>query len=139
MLLGGFFTFILVVVLSASSERIFALILADVLAESDRVAGLLKIVLVQIKTIVLRRLLFHAIVVGIIGLVLIVVGWLVGRRTPKAGRLDAGGLSTPVAPTSTPNEEMPRSSVPTPPPVSPMPSNKTLIEDEDERPSGIFG
>jgi hypothetical protein len=88
-----------------------------------------KLVVEGLIEVVLGLLMFHALLIGGIGLVILVVGWLIGRRKATGPPIEK--LPSPFG--ETPSEmETPGSQIPPPPPVSPIPEEETTVEGPEE-------
>lgn len=139
LMLSGVITLGLVVFISARSENFIERIFADLRSEGEILYNLSKIVARGFVDSMLGSLFFHALLVGGIGLILLVVGWFVGRRTSSIPLRQQNEIQQSNASVSSPDSQQYSSSVSQPPPVSPMPQDEPTSEDESDRPTGVFG
>ncbi len=139
LMLSGAITLGMVVLGSLIGENLLNRLLAGIRSEMEIIYTLLMNVAEGFMESILGFLFFQALLVGGIGFVLLVVGWLIGRRSTaipsgqqskRPQYKDTG--SAPGTPPTTSN-------VHPPPPVSPMPLDAPESEDDSDRPSGIFG
>ena len=129
-LISGVFTLMIVPLLSTIGEVFIAQQLSDLRHEANVAYELVVIVINGLREAIFGGLLFHAALVGGIGLVLLVGGWLVSRRpsVEPVGRPGVGPLGIESVATS--------EDISPPPPVSPIPQVTPLPKDgtvkEDE-------
>lgn len=81
LLIGGVLTLLLAVLVTAMGEVLLTSQLSDLKREAEAVYGLLMVIIGSLKDVIIGSLLFHAALVSGIGLVLLVGGWLINRRT----------------------------------------------------------
>lgn len=137
--LCGVITLGLVVFTSAISEDFIEGILADLRWKREVLYNLSLIVARGFMESALGSLFFHALLVGGIGVILLVVGWFIGRRTSSVPLKQQVPVQQTKAAISSPDSQQYSSSVPPPPPVSPIPQDEPASEDEPDRPTGVFG
>ncbi len=118
LLLSGIIIFGYVLLIPLTREQIPPRLLTDIQYESPAVYEMAKLVVGALIDVILGFLMFHALLIGGIGLVILVVGWLIGRRTatgPPLEKPHSQLRDTPV------EEEPPDPQIPPPPPISPIP------------------
>ncbi len=81
LLIGGVLTLLLAVLVTAVGEVLLTSQLSDLKRQAEAVYGLLMVIIGSLKDVIIGSLLFHAALVSSIGLVLLVGGWLINRRT----------------------------------------------------------
>jgi hypothetical protein len=130
LLAGGVFTLMMVPLVSAGGEIFIARQLTDLRHETNAAYELLVIVFNSLRDAILGGLLFHAALVGGIGLAFLIGGWLASRRTSSepAGRPGVGPSGMEAVATSEDISPMPP--VSPPPQVSPLPEDETVKEYE---------
>ncbi|HEY47335.1 MAG TPA: hypothetical protein G4O14_11190 [Anaerolineae bacterium] len=125
LLLSGVFIFGYALLTPLAREQLLPRLLSDIRYESPAVYEMGKLVVEGLIDVILGLLMFHALLIGGIGLVLLVVGWLIGRRKATIPSIEK--LPSPYG--ETPSEvEPPGSQIPPPPPVSPIPEDETTVE-----------
>jgi hypothetical protein len=129
LLLSGVIVFGYVLLTPIAREQMLPRLLADIRYESPAVYGMGRMVVGALVDVILGLLLFHALLIGGIGLIILVVGWLIGRRTatgPPVESPPSSEWATPVEPGP------PEPQIPSPPPVSPIPEDETTVEGPGE-------
>jgi len=130
LLLGGVFTLVLVPLVSAVGEILIGQQLSVLKYEAKAAYELLIIVINGLREAILGVLLFHAALVCGIGLVLLVGGWLINRRTSSLPPGLPGAMQPSMGSVETSGSVYPPIPASPPPPVPPMPEDETVIEDE---------
>jgi hypothetical protein len=129
LLISGVIIFGYVLLMPFTREQMLPRLLADIRYESPAVYGMAKIVVSALLEVILGLLLFHALLIGGIGLVILVFGWLIGRRKatgPPSEIPPSPVMDAPV------EKESPEPQIPPPPPVSPIPDDETKVEGPEE-------
>ncbi len=129
LLLSGVIIFGYILLMPIAREQMLTRLLADIRYESPAVYGMARMVVSALVEVILGLLMFHALLFGGIGLVILVVGWLIGRRTttgPPVERLPSPVRDMPV------EAEPPGPQIPPPPPISPIPEDETMVEGPEE-------
>lgn len=129
LLLSGVIIFGYILLMPIAREQMLTRLLADIRYESPAVYGMARMVVSALVEVILGLLMFHALLFGGIGLVILVVGWLIGRRTttgPPVERLPSPVRDMPV------EAEPPGPQIPPPPPISPIPEDETMFEGPEE-------
>jgi len=130
LLIGGVFTLMLVPLVSVVGEILIAQQLPVLKHEAEAAYELLIKVINGLGEAILSVLLFHAALVCGIGLVLLVGGWLISRRTSSLPPGQPGAMQPSMGSVETSGSVSPPIPASPPPPVPPMPEDETVIEDE---------
>jgi len=130
LLIGGVLTLLLAVLVTAVGEVLLTSQLSDLKREAEAVYGLLMVIIGSLKDVIIGSLLFHAALVSVIGLVLLVGGWLISRRTSSLPPGQPGAIQPSMGSVETSGSVSPPIPASPPPPVPPMPEDETVIEDE---------
>ena len=139
LMLSGAIIFGMVVLGSLVGENLLNGLFAGIRSEMEIIYTLLMNVTKGFLESILGFLLFHALLVGGIGFVLLVVGWLIGRRSTAIPSGQPSRMPQIKDIGSTPGTPPTSSYVHPPPPVSPMPLDAPESENDSDQPSGIFG
>ncbi|HEY44859.1 MAG TPA: hypothetical protein G4O11_12840 [Anaerolineae bacterium] len=132
LLLSGVIIFGYVLLMPIGRDFMLPRLLSDTRLEAESVYEMAEMVITGLVDVIRGLLVFHALLIGGIGLVLLVVGWLIGRRAATAKQGPPVERST-FPSRETPVEEGPSSGyIPPPPPVSPMPEDEIPIEGPEE-------
>lgn len=132
LLLSGVLIFGYVLMMPIARELMLSRLLSDLRYEAEPLYEMAQMVVGALMEVILGLLVFHALLIGGIGLVILVVGWLVGRRAatvksePPMERSPSPAGDTPT------EEELPSQRIPPPPPVSPIPEDDSRIEGPEE-------
>jgi len=130
LLIGGVFSLMMVPLVSTVGEIYIARQLSDLKHEANAAYELLVIVINSLREAIFGGLLFHAALVGGIGLVLLVGGWLTSRRTSSTPLGQPGVGPSGMESVATSEDVSPPPPVSPPPLVSPLTEDETVIEDE---------
>jgi hypothetical protein len=132
LLLSGVIIFGYVLLMPIARELMLPRLLSDLRYEAEPLYEMAHMIVGALIEVILGLLVFHALLIGGIGLVILVIGWLIGRRAaamkpePRAERSPSPGWDTPV-------EEGPSSAhIPPSPPVSPIPEDDSSMEGPEE-------
>ena len=129
LLIGGVFSLMMIPLVSNVGEKYIARQFSDLTHEAKAAYELLAMVFDGLRDAILGRLLFHAVLVGGIGLALFVGGWLVSRR--NSSKLDRGsGVGPSGMDEAVTSEDVYPPAVSPPPQVTPLPEDETINEDE---------
>jgi hypothetical protein len=129
LLISGVIIFGYVLLTPIAREQLLVRSLADIRYDSPAVYQMVKLVGNALVDVILGLLIFHALLIGGIGLVILVVGWLIGRRKATGPPSEIPPSPVRGAPVE---EESPEPQIPPPPPVSPIPEDETAIEGPEE-------
>jgi hypothetical protein len=132
LLLSGVIIFGYVLLMPIARELMLPRLLSDLRYEAEPLYEMAQMVINALIEVILGFLVIHAMFIGGIGLVILVVGWLIARRTatvkpePPMARSPSTGWDTPA-------EGGPSSAhIPPQPPVSPMPEDDSSMEGPEE-------
>lgn len=128
LLLSGIIIFGYALLSPFAREQLIPRLLSDIRYESPAIFEMGRLVIEGLIEVILGLLLFHALIIGGVGLVLLVVGWLIGRRKVIGPPIEK--IPSPIG-ESPPEEEPPGSQIPPPPPVSPMPEDEAPFEGQE--------
>lgn len=128
LLLSGIIIFGYALLTPFTRGQLLPRLLSDIRYESPVIYEMGRLVVEGLIEVILGLLMFHALLIGGIGLVILVVGWLIGRR--KATGLTIEKLPSPYGETP-PEVSPPGSHIPPPPPVSPIPEDEIGVEDPE--------
>lgn len=129
LLLSGIIIFGYVLLTPVGREQLLTGLFSDMQYESPAIYDMGRLVIEGLIEVILGLLIFHALLIGGIGLVILVVGWLIGRRRDSGPSIEK--VPSPFG--ETPSEiEPPESQIPPPPPVSPIPEDEMAVEDPEE-------
>jgi hypothetical protein len=128
LLISGVIIFGYVLMTPIAREQLLVRSLSDIRYDSPAVYQMVKLVGNALVDVILGLLIFHALLIGGIGLVILVVGWLIGRRKPTGPPIEK--IPSPLG--EPPSEmEPPGPQIPPPPPVSPIPEDEIEAEGPD--------
>jgi hypothetical protein len=129
LLLSGIIIFGYVLLMPIGREQLLTRLLPDMRYESPAIYEMGRLVVEGLIEVILGLLMFHALLIGGVGLVILLVGWLIGRR--KATGPPREKVPSPFG--ESPSEmEPPELQIPPPPPVSPIPEDETSVEGPEE-------
>jgi hypothetical protein len=132
LLLSGIIIFGYVLLMPIALDYMLPRLLSDIRFEAEPVYEMARIVVDGLGEVIRGFLMFHALLIGGIGLVLLVVGWLIGRRAalakpkPPMERSFSAIRDTPA------DEGSSSAYIPPPPPLPPMPEDEIPIEGPKE-------
>ena len=128
LLFSGIIIFGYVLLMPISREQLIPRLLGDIRYESPALYEMGEMVVGALVDVILGLLIFHALLIGGIGLVILLIGWLIGRRSASEPTIES-----PPSPEWGPaEEESPGPQIPPPPPVSPMPEDEASVEGQEE-------
>jgi hypothetical protein len=128
LLLSGIIIFGYALLTPFAREQLLPRLLSDIRYESPAIYEMGRLVVEGLIEVILGLLMFHALLIGGIGLVILLVGWLIGRRKVTGPPIES--IPSPFG--ETPSEmEPPGSRIPPPPPVSPIPEDEIEAEDPE--------
>jgi hypothetical protein len=129
LLISGVIIFGYVLLTPIAREQLLVRSLEDIRYDSPAVYQMVELVGNALVDVILGLLIFHALLIGGIGLVILVVGWLIGRRKATGPPIEK--VPSPFG--ETPSDmEPPEPQIPPPPPVSRIPEDETTVEGPEE-------